>query len=269
MTDRRAGDIQNRVRGMESRLEFSALKPSTLPTKALVKHRSVSRAKQPWTMQNQDIVCLLTAIGGWIESPESTLLVITAMHGREIAAELVGGILQPKAKHICWHLSAGGEAVTTAGILRSLAWQLHELDPPGVASCVDGNLDHTDQERIAHLLGLILIRLGLCYLIIDADDIIKLPGSSADLDKLTCTLQDIVDRVSDAGSQVKVLLIGNGTRSRSTQTPAAATPFKQPRKVISLRPPVSIPASRQKHGAKAFLQTTGWLSLRNRVPNQS
>lgn len=220
-------------------------------------------------MQNQDIVCLIRALGDWIESPESALLFVTTMQGKEIAAELVGGILQPKAKHVCWHLSAGNEVNGTAGILRSLAWQLHELDPPRVASCVDGDLDHTDEEQIVHLLVLMLIRLSPCYIVVEVDDIVKLPGPCAQLDILSSTLQDIVDRVSDAGSRVKVLLIGKRTQSSSTKTPVAATPSKQSRKVISLRPPVPIPASRQKHGVKAFLQTPGWLTLQSRVLDQS
>lgn len=63
------------------------------------------------------------------------------------------------------------EAVIVAGILSSLAWQLHEKDPAKVAQCLDVNLDHTDEVQIAELLRLILIQLSSFYIIVEVEDI--------------------------------------------------------------------------------------------------
>lgn len=264
MTDRRAGEIQTRVRGMEFRLEFENLKPRTLPTKALIKQRSVSRANQPWAMQNQDSVNLIKSIGDWIESPYSAFLVVETKQGRGIAAELIGSILKPKAKHVCWHLSDKDEVATTAGIMSSLAWQLHELDTTAAASCVNANLDHTSEEHMAELLCLLLMQIRDCYIIVEVDMLTMSSAGPGQLDRLSSTLQGIVDRVSDTGSQAKILLIGNGIATQPEQIPAT-TSSKRPRKVISLRPAAPIPASRRRPGTKTFFQEPGWLSLQNKV----
>lgn len=252
---------------MEFRLEFENLKPRTLPTKALVKQRSVSRANQPWAMQNQDSVNLIKSIGDWIESPESAFLVVGMKQGRGIAAELVGSILKPKAKHVCWHLSDKDEVATTAGIISSLVWQLHELDAPAAARCVNTNLDHTSEEHMAELLRLILIRIRECYIIVEVDMLTMSTAGPGQLDKLSSTLQGIVDRVSDTGSQIKILLIGNGIATQPEPIPATSS-SKRPMKVISLRPVAPIPASRRRAGTKTFFQEPGWLSLQNKVPKK-
>ncbi|KAF3766216.1 hypothetical protein M406DRAFT_68578 [Cryphonectria parasitica EP155] len=266
VTERRAGDIQARVRGIEFRTELEALKPRVLPSKALIGQRSVSRATRPWTMQAQDIVTLIKSISDWMESPDSTLLVVDAMRAKEIASELIGGVLQPKVKWICWYLPDRDEPFTVAGVLSSLVWQLYELDPAKVAGCLNGNLNRTDEDQMTEILRLILVQLSSCYVVIDAGDAGQSVDNTSQLERLNDRLQDIIDRTSVENCLVKALLFGSGISLQPAKPSVAST--KSSRKIISLRPPAPIPVSRQRPGARHFFQDPGWLSLQRRVAKE-
>lgn len=263
----RVVDIQPRIRGIEFREEFKTIEPRVLPSQALTRQRSSQRAQQPWTMQNQDIVTLIQAIGDWIESPGSSLLVLDGARGKQIAAELIGGVLQPGAEAVCWSLSAAAskdEAVTVADILSSLAWQLHKLNPAKAAMCLDGNIDHTDETQMAELLRLILAQLGACYVIVEVEDIARSMQDTNQLDRLASVLQAVAEQASAEGCRVKVLLAGCGISVLTAKGSVAGAPACSQR-VVSLRPPVPVPVSRQRRGTKSLFQSPGWLSLHARV----
>lgn len=263
----RVVDIQPRIRGIEFREEFKTIEPRVLPSQALTRQRSAQRAQQPWTIQNQDIVTLVQAIGGWIEYPHSALLVLDAARGKQIVAELIGGVLQPAAEAVCWSLSAAAskdEVVTVAGILSSLAWQLYKLNPAKAARCLDGNIDHADETRMAELLRLIIVQLGDCYVIVEVDDIAGPLKDIDQLDRLALMLQTVVDQASGEGCKVKVLLACRGLSVRAAKGPVIGeSAWRQV--VVSLGPPVPVPVSRQRRGTKSLFQSPGWLSLYARV----
>lgn len=266
----RVVDIQPRICGIEFREEFKTLEPRILPSQALIRQRSAQRAQQPWTMQNQDIVTLVQAIGDWIEFPSSSLLILETTCGKQIAAELVGSVLQPIAEAVCWSLSAAAcrdEDVTVASILSSLAWQLYKFGPVKAARFLDGKMNNTNEAQMAELMRLMLLQFRNRYIIVEADDIARVRKDTSQLDKLRSALQTLAEQVSSEDCRIKILLAGYGmskpAESLTTGAPACS------RRVISLRPPVPIPVCRQRHGTKPLFQNPGWLNLCSRARKQS
>lgn len=259
----RSGDTQNRVRSIEFKADLKALEPRVLPTTALIKQRSLGRSRQPWTMQAHDIVSLTQSIGDWIERAESALLIIDAMRGREIASELVGGILQPKVHLICWHLSEQDESVEVAEILRSLVWQMYEADPVRLASCLGDNWNQNDKTQLVKLLIRATAQLRVCYIVVDTDGILRSGSGEDGLDDLVTALQGVVEQALEE-AQVKVLLIGSQIASRTSKMSTVRT--KTSRRVISLRPPAPVPASRQRPGTGNFFHNPRWRNLQSRLP---
>lgn len=251
-------------------MELKTLEPKVLPAQVLARQRSVQRAQQSWTMQNQDIVTLIQALGEWMDAPACALLILDAPRGKHIATELIASVLQPRTQRICWSLSTAtgkDEAQTTAQILSSLVWQLHRLDVAKAAMCLNGNVDHGDESQMAELLRLILVQLGDCYVVVEVVDIMKSAGNNAaQLHHLSTVLQTMLDQVSSEGGRVKILLVSGGVMARlPVKDTAASTANEYASKVISLGPGLPIPASRQRHGTRTFFQNPGWLNLRNRV----
>lgn len=259
--------MQPRVRGIEFREEFKMLEPRVLPAQVLARQRGAQRAQQSWTMQNEDILALIQALDEWINDSASVLLVLDAVRGKEIIAELIASVLQLRTPRICWSLSASvgrDEVLTPAAILGNLVWQLHRLDPAKAVACLDGNVDHTSESQMARLMASILVQIGECYLIIEVVDAITMSSmrnNAVQLHYLSALLHSISDQVSRAGGQVKILLVGRLTVKNGASCSAS---IDHPGKGISLGPSVPVPANRQRHGARSFFQSSAWLNFQNR-----
>lgn len=95
-------------------------------------------------------------------------------------------------------------------------------------------------------------------MIVEASDIAE---SAIEAEQLNDILQDLVDQGAQENCCVKVLLViqGSPTKSHIARTPPAATILK---KVISLRPPAPVPVGGPR---KTFFKDPGWLHLQSRV----
>lgn len=272
-------DMKPRIIDIQFNQAMGILKPRISPLANLREQQSIAKRSQPWMSTSTDIPNLLTRIGDWIFSLQSSLLVLKAparseAKAKEIAIELIG-MLQATTPRVFWYLSTTtfvDHSVTIVDIVKGLAYQLICFDPENINRLLDGNLtamklqhDHSEREW-GDLLYMILKHLSDCFIIIEAQDVYKMMGQETSyLESLLSIFRPLITRASEEGLRIKILLVGYGKSSNR----GVASSTKEPSiDIIPLQPSVPVPANRRRNGTRSAFRSPGWLKLRQRVMNR-
>lgn len=223
--------IKPRIGDMHFKDMLDVLKPDTLPEHSLRKHKSIVCRASSGRNRNQNVTNILQAVGQWISSSQSSLLILQAqprarVRVKEIATEVIG-LLRPKSKHVIWYLSninadQDGAACATE-VFRNLVFQLVKLTPDFVSSSPDNfnlaklSASHSEEEWLG-LLCQILRQLPACFVIIEAEDVWRNEGRSGGFTEILVRLSRHLD---ENGTSAKLLVVsynrswqgdGNSTR---------------------------------------------------------
>lgn len=266
-------DMRPRIIDLQFSNAMGILKPSVSPLAALQQRESITRRSQPWMSGNAETANLLTRIGDWIFSSQSSFVVLqaparTEAKAKEIAVEVIK-LLKPTATRVAWYLSTGSTAdhgPSMIEILKSLAFQLISFDTGNIQGALGSNLnatklqqEHSEREW-ADLVYMILQYLSRCFIVIEAEDVYKTMGQdSSFFDTLLSTFHPLIDRACVEGLRVKILLVAYG-KSSPTNDPSM--------KVIPLQPSVPVPANRRRAGTRPAFHSPGWHNLRCRVAKE-
>lgn len=269
-------DMKPRIIDIQFNQAMGILKPRNSPLAALRSQQIIARRSQPWMSANADTANLLTRIGDWIFSSESSLLVLRApvraeSKAKEIAVEMIG-LLQPTATRVAWYLSTTTSAdhgMSIVEILKGLAHQLVCFDPENINRNLNANLtatklqhEHSEREW-ADLVYMILQYLSYCFIFIEAEDFYKTMSQEESFSETMLSIfHSLIARSSEEGLRVKILLVEYGKSSNHGTTFSAKEPFVN---IVPLQPSVPVPASRRRSGTRSAFQSAGWLNLRHKV----
>lgn len=196
---------------------YWTLKPSTSPEQALQSHQSLIRRTTPKLAHSPDDARVLRVISNWAQRPQSPLLVLQAearaqSRVKRLAIEVIGS-LKPRGQPVVWYLSRTSpheaDRASTTEVLRTLVVQLMAMAPQIVSDSPDNfnvkklSASHSDQEWL-ELLCWMLGHIPACFVVIEAEDVMRNEGGSGALMTLLRTLSS---HLAEKGLGVKVLVV--------------------------------------------------------------
>jgi hypothetical protein len=209
--------MKPRIDDMHFRSMLDIIKPIVSPEQSLQSHKSIIRRASPRKTRSQGDVQVLRDIEQWLTVPQHSLLVLQAearaqVRVQRIATEVVGR-LTPESNQVIWYLSGIGNDKTstscTTEVLRTLLSQLMRLFP----SLVTENPHYFNASKLSSLhsakewldlISQLCKLLPTCFVIVEAEDVLRNEGSSSSLMGLLSTLSS---RLIEAKAPVKLLLV--------------------------------------------------------------
>ena len=253
------------------RLEFNGVmrffEPKVLPETALLKVRSLVRRDMTPSSSSPNEHRVRNDILDWALGRGLSLLVIqVGIRAQKQARELATNVIQNmklKSQRVFWNLPSGrgsSDTQTIEELFRGIIFQVLQHSGHLFSSCAEQlNLSkihatHTEREWV-DLVCLLFSKVPKAFMVIETEALQK--AYRQDLswsERLQEHLQLIGDRSSEAGCELKILVVlyGNGHRSG-----AAASGSKNVR-VATLRPPNPVPPHLRHVARRSGLVAKGW-----------
>jgi len=253
------------------RIEFHGVmqffEPKVLPETALLKVRSLVRRDTTPSLPSPNEQRVRKAVLEWAFGKGSSLLVVqVGIRAQKQAKELATKVIQEmrsESQRVFWNLPSGrtsSDAQTIEGLFRGIIFQVLQHSGDLFSSCAEQlNLSkihatHTEREWV-DLVCLLFSRLSTAFVIIETEALQKAYRHDPDWSKRLCEyLQLIADRSSEAGCELKILLVLYGNSHRGG---AAASTSKNVR-VATLQPPNPVPPHLRHAARRSGLVAKGW-----------
>ncbi|KAI4936800.1 uncharacterized protein J4E92_001525 [Alternaria infectoria] len=253
------------------RLEFSRVmqffEPKVLPETALLKVRSLVHRDTTPSLPSANEQRVRKTILNWAFGKRSSLLVVqVGIRAQKQAKELATNVIQSMklgSQHVFWNLPSGrtsSDAQTIEELFRGIIFQVLQHSGDLFNSCAEQlNLSkihatHTEREWV-DLVCLLFSKLPTAFVIIETEALQKTYRHDPDWSKRLCQyLEMIADRSSEAGCELKILLVLYGNSHRGG---AAASNSKNVR-VATLQPPNPVPPHLRHVARRSGLVAKEW-----------
>lgn len=276
ITERISNDVCS-IRQTVYRVEFNGVmqffEPKVLPETALLKVRSLVRRNMTPSLPSPNEQRVRKTILNWaFEKGSSLLIVQVGVRAQKQSKELATNVIQNMklgSQRVFWNLPSGrtsSDAQTIEELFRGIIFQILQHSGDLFSSCAEQlNLSkihatHTEREWV-DLVCLLFSKLPTAFGIIETEALQKAyqhdPGWS---ERLREYLQLIADRSSEAGCELKILLILYGNTHRGG---TAASSSKNVR-VATLQPPNPVPPHMRHVVRRSGLVANGWKMQRSK-----
>lgn len=214
------GSIKPRIYDMHFKNMVDILKPTIEPEQALQRHASIIRRSAPRSSRDPDEARIFLRISQWARSQKSPLLVLQTepraqSRVKRLAVEVIR-LLKPQSNQVFWYLSSinpdDAAKASTAELIRTLIFQIMTIAPDVVTE--NANIfnaakllaSHSDEEWFQLLLWS-LQNIAACFIIIEAEDVMRNEGTGRTSEGLMTILQDMAYRVRESGHDIKLLVV--------------------------------------------------------------
>jgi len=253
------------------RIEFSGVmqffEPKVLPEMALLKVRSLVRRDTTPSLPSPNAQRVRKTIQDWAFGKGSSLLIVqVGIRAQKQAKELATNVIQNLklgTQRVFWSLPLGRtspDVHTIEELFRGIIFQVLQHSGDLFNSCAEQlNLSkihatHTEREWV-DLVCLLFSKIPTAFVIIETEALQKAYRHDPDWSKRLCEYLDLItDRSSEAGCELKVLLLLYGNNHRSD---AAASNSKNVR-VATLEPPNPVPPHLRHVARRSGLVAKGW-----------
>ncbi|KAI4658936.1 uncharacterized protein J4E79_006696 [Alternaria viburni] len=213
------------------RIEFNGVmqffEPKVLPETALLKVRSLVRRDTTPSLPSPNEQRVRKTVLDWAFGKGSSLLVVqVGIRAQKQAKELATNVIQNMrlgSRRVFWYLPSGrtsSDAQTIEELFKGIIFQVLQHSGDLVSSCAEQlNLSkihatHTEREWV-DLVCLLFSKLPTAFVIIETEALQKAYRHDPDWTKRLCEyLQIIADRSSEAGCELKILLVLYGNSHR-------------------------------------------------------
>jgi len=253
------------------RIEFSGVmqffEPKVLPEMALLKVRSLVRRDTTPSLPSPNEQEVRRTILEWAFGKGSSLLVVqVGIRAQKQAKELATNVIQELrsgSQRVFWNLPSGrtsSDAQTIEELFRGIIFQVLQNSGDLFNSCAEQlNLSkihatHTEREWV-DLVCLLFSKVPTAFVVIETEALQK--AYRQDLgwsERLQEYLQLIGDRSSEAGCELKILVVlyGHGHRS------GAAASGSRSVRVATLQPTKSVPPRLRHFARQSGLVAKSW-----------
>lgn len=243
---------------------LATLEPTMSPEDALAKQQSVVRRFSPWRRKSPDDNDLYSDLRNWVLGLGPSTLVLQAQPRAQERVRIIistaVAALKQQSRPVIWYLADSTTDMATGveEILKTLVRQAIELSPEQLLQVEPDNLNpekmsgrHSQEEWLS-LLVLILQRLGSCFVVVEAEDMAKLPGGA---DQLQTLLDNLALRLEGHSASIKLLLVSYASSNPSPSSGSRGTTTR------SIGRDLPVPPRLRKPGGRAAFEK----NIRNSV----